>query len=124
MIVQLGVIITGIIIFMTLLIFIYYEERFEGTSNELALQTINDIKQSFEETRNHYLNAKRLYVSYQQPLVEIVNTEKAAENTQDLFNKLQQQTTDAVLLREGNMYVKQAVDLSNKAKASFTYINK
>ena len=120
MIVQLGVIITGIIVFLTLLIFIYYEEKFE---EENAPQTLAAIKQSYQETKNHYLNAKRLHVSGQLPFVEITNTSAAAEDTQRLFEKLQTETTDASLLREGNKYVIDAHAFANKAKATFSYIN-
>lgn len=120
MIVQLGVIITGIIVFITLLIFIYYEENFE---EETASQTLSAIKQSYQETKNHYLNAKRLHVSGQLPFVEITNTDAAAQDTQTHFQTLQTETIDASMLREGNKYVMEARQLANKAKANFSYLN-
>jgi hypothetical protein len=129
MIVVVGIIITGVIVFVSFLIYIYYaSETFTPTAKEIGKQVppeqlLDKIRKAHGETNNHYLNARRIYVSGQVPIIEIKNTETSAKEA-ELYNfQLQQATKQKELLVEGDHLVAAAMELSEKAKSNFAYIN-
>ena len=129
MIIVVGIIITGIIVFVSFLIYIYYaSETFTPKTQEIGKQIppeqlLDKIRKAHGETNNHYLNARRIYVSGQVPIIEIKNTETSAKEV-ELYNfQLQKATKKKELLVEGDRLVAEAIELSDKAKSNFAYIN-
>lgn len=128
MIIVVGIIITGIIIFISFLIYIYYAtEEFTPKKQETINQSpqilLHKVRTAVSETNNHYLNARRIYVSGQIPIIEIQNTETSAKDAEMYNFQLQKATKDRAILTEGNELVAEAVELSTKAKSNFAYIN-